>query len=68
MAYLLDTCAASELSKESPNPRAATADLRELRPSDPDDDTLPTLVRQGASIGAHATIGCGLTIHPADGI
>lgn len=43
-------------------PRAATPDLAELRSSDPDEETLPTLVREGATIGAHATIGCGLEI------
>jgi UDP-2-acetamido-3-amino-2,3-dideoxy-glucuronate N-acetyltransferase len=43
-------------------PRATTSDLRELRTSEPDEHTLKTLVREGASIGAHATIGCDLTI------
>jgi len=43
-------------------PRAATNDLSRLRPSDPDDETLPTLVREGATIGANCTIGCGLEI------
>lgn len=43
-------------------PRATTPDLKTLRSSDPDDDTLPTLVREGATIGAQATIGCGITI------
>jgi UDP-2-acetamido-3-amino-2,3-dideoxy-glucuronate N-acetyltransferase len=43
-------------------PRATTPDLRELRSSDPDEHTRPTLVREGASIGAAATIGCDLTI------
>lgn len=43
-------------------PRAATPDLRHLLPSDPDEHTLPTLVREGATIGAQATIGGGLTI------
>lgn len=43
-------------------PRATTTDLLHLRPSDPDEETLPTLVREGATIGAQATIGCGLTI------
>ena len=43
-------------------PRATTPDLRELRSSDPDDHTRPTLVREGASIGAGAIIGCDLTI------
>jgi UDP-2-acetamido-3-amino-2,3-dideoxy-glucuronate N-acetyltransferase len=43
-------------------PRATTPNLRRLRPSDPDETTLPTLVREGATIGAQCTIGCDLTI------
>ena len=43
-------------------PRATTVDLRKLRPSEPDDHTLPTLVRQGATIGAGSTIGNDLVI------
>jgi acetyltransferase-like isoleucine patch superfamily enzyme len=43
-------------------PRAATNDLKSLRPSEPDEATLPTLVREGATIGAGAIIGCDLTI------
>src|SRR5439155_21942603 len=43
-------------------PRAATNDLEELRPSTADEHTLPTLVREGATIGAGAIIGCDLTI------
>ena len=43
-------------------PRAATNDLLELRSSAPDEHTLPTLVREGATIGAGAIIGCDLTI------
>jgi UDP-2-acetamido-3-amino-2,3-dideoxy-glucuronate N-acetyltransferase len=43
-------------------PRATTPDLGALRSSDPDEETLPTHVREGATIGAHATIGCGLEI------
>ncbi|MGH7736966.1 MAG: acyltransferase [Candidatus Tyrphobacter sp.] len=43
-------------------PRAATPDLLALRSSDPDDETLETVVREGATIGAHCTIGCGLEI------
>ena len=43
-------------------PRATTTDLSELRGSDPDEETLLTLVRQGATIGANCTIGCDLTI------
>ena len=34
----------------------------QLRPSDPDEHTLPTLVREGATIGAGCTIGNDLTI------
>ena len=43
-------------------PRATTADLRELRSSDPDEETLPTLVREGSTIGAGCVIGCDLEI------
>jgi hypothetical protein len=43
-------------------PRAATPDLRHLRPSDPDEHTLPTLVREGATLGANCTIGNDLVI------
>jgi UDP-2-acetamido-3-amino-2,3-dideoxy-glucuronate N-acetyltransferase len=43
-------------------PRATTPDLRELRSSAPDEHTLPTLVREGATIGAGCTIGNDLTI------
>src|SRR5439155_2441398 len=43
-------------------PRAATNDLSELRPSTPDEHTLPTLVREGATIGGGAIIGNDLTI------
>jgi acetyltransferase-like isoleucine patch superfamily enzyme len=43
-------------------PRAATVDLRGLRPSEPDEDTLTTLVREGATIGARSVVGSGLTI------
>jgi UDP-2-acetamido-3-amino-2,3-dideoxy-glucuronate N-acetyltransferase len=43
-------------------PRATTPDLLRLHSSEPDDRTLPTLVREGASIGAHCTIGSGLEI------
>lgn len=43
-------------------PRATTVDLLRLRPSDPDEHTLPTLVREGATIGAGSTIGNDLTI------
>jgi UDP-2-acetamido-3-amino-2,3-dideoxy-glucuronate N-acetyltransferase len=43
-------------------PRATTPDLAMLAPSEPDERTLPTIVGDGASIGARATIGCDLTI------
>jgi UDP-2-acetamido-3-amino-2,3-dideoxy-glucuronate N-acetyltransferase len=43
-------------------PRATTSDLKHLRPSEPDEHTLPTLVREGATIGAGCTIGNDLSI------
>ena len=43
-------------------PRATTPDLTALRSSDPDEETLPTLVREGATIGANCTIGNDLVI------
>jgi UDP-2-acetamido-3-amino-2,3-dideoxy-glucuronate N-acetyltransferase len=43
-------------------PRATTPDLKHLRPSDPDEQTLPTLVCEGATIGAGCTIGNDLRI------
>jgi UDP-2-acetamido-3-amino-2,3-dideoxy-glucuronate N-acetyltransferase len=43
-------------------PRAATADLKQLRSSEPDEHTLPTLVKAGATIGANCTIGNDLSI------
>ena len=43
-------------------PRATTVDLARLRPSEPDEDTLPTLVRAGATIGAGCVIGNDLEI------
>ena len=43
-------------------PRATTPDLAALRPSGPDERTLPTLVEQGASIGAGSVIGCDLVV------
>lgn len=43
-------------------PRATTTDLKTLRASEPDEHTLPTLVREGATIGANCTIGNDLTI------
>ncbi len=43
-------------------PRAASADLKSLKPSEPDEHTLPTLVKQGATIGAGCVIGNDLSI------
>jgi UDP-2-acetamido-3-amino-2,3-dideoxy-glucuronate N-acetyltransferase len=43
-------------------PRATTVDLKQLRPSDPDEHTLRTLVREGATIGAGSVIGAGLSV------
>jgi acetyltransferase-like isoleucine patch superfamily enzyme len=43
-------------------PRATTPDLSQLRSSAPDEHTLPTLVREGATIGARAVIGNDLEI------
>lgn len=43
-------------------PRATTPDLKSLRASEPDEHTLPTLVREGATIGAGSTIGNDLVI------
>jgi acetyltransferase-like isoleucine patch superfamily enzyme len=43
-------------------PRATTPDLSRLRPSDPDEGTRPTRVREGATIGAGCTVGSDLTI------
>jgi UDP-2-acetamido-3-amino-2,3-dideoxy-glucuronate N-acetyltransferase len=43
-------------------PRATTVDLKSLRSSDVDEHTLPTLVREGATIGAGCTIGNDLAI------
>ena len=43
-------------------PRATMQDLKTLRPSEPDEHTLPTLVREGSTIGAGCTIGNDLEI------
>jgi acetyltransferase-like isoleucine patch superfamily enzyme len=43
-------------------PRATTPDLKHLRSSEPDEHTLPTLVREGATIGANCTVGNDLTV------
>ena len=45
-------------------PRATTPDLATLRPSEPDEHTLPTLVGEGATIGAGCVIGCDLDDRP----
>lgn len=43
-------------------PRATMPDLSVARPSDPDGHTRPTLVREGATIGAGCVIGCDLVV------
>jgi UDP-2-acetamido-3-amino-2,3-dideoxy-glucuronate N-acetyltransferase len=43
-------------------PRATTVDLKHLKPSEPDEHTLPTLVKEGATIGAGCVIGNDLSI------
>ena len=43
-------------------PRATTSDLSALRGSAPDEHTLPTLVKEGATIGARAVIGNDLAV------
>lgn len=43
-------------------PRATTPDLKQVRGSEPDEHTLPTLIREGATIGAGCRIGCDLTV------
>ena len=43
-------------------PRATEPELMSLRSSEPDLQTLPTLVRTGATLGAGTIIGCNLTI------
>jgi len=43
-------------------PRAMNRDLSGLETSDPTEETLSTLVRQGTTIGASATIGPGVTL------
>lgn len=43
-------------------PRATFPDLKTLRPSEPDEHTLPTRVREGATIGAGCIIGNDLSI------
>jgi UDP-2-acetamido-3-amino-2,3-dideoxy-glucuronate N-acetyltransferase len=43
-------------------PRATTPDLQHLRGSEPDEHTLGTVVREGATIGAGCRVGPGLEI------
>lgn len=43
-------------------PRATTPDLERLRPSEADETTLSTLVREGATIGAAAVVGPGIVV------
>ena len=43
-------------------PRAADPELTSLRSSAPDEHTLPTFVRAGATIGAGSIVGCDLSI------
>lgn len=43
-------------------PRATMPDLSVPRSSEPDVRTLPTLVREGATIGASSVIGCDLVV------
>ncbi len=43
-------------------PRATSSDLASLRSSEPDEETLATLVREGATVGAGAIIGPGIEI------
>jgi UDP-2-acetamido-3-amino-2,3-dideoxy-glucuronate N-acetyltransferase len=43
-------------------PRATTVDLKQLRSSEPDEHTRPTLLREGATIGAGSIIGNDLVI------
>lgn len=43
-------------------PRATTPDLSALRDSGPDEHTRPTVVREGATIGARCVIGSDLTV------
>jgi acetyltransferase-like isoleucine patch superfamily enzyme len=43
-------------------PRAYSFQQQGLATSEPDENTLPTLVKKGVTIGANATIGPGITI------
>jgi acetyltransferase-like isoleucine patch superfamily enzyme len=44
------------------SPRATTPDLQTLRPSEPDEHTRPTRVREGATLGAGCVVGSGIEI------
>lgn len=54
--------AAGTIFTNDRHPRATTPGFERLLPSDPNEDTLRTLVREGATIGAGAVIGPGITI------
>lgn len=54
--------AAGTIFTNDRHPRATTAGFERLLSSDPNEDTLNTLVREGATIGAGAIIGPGVTI------
>jgi len=43
-------------------PRSFTSDFKQLQTSKPTNDTLTTIVRKGATIGANVTVGCGIEI------
>ncbi len=43
-------------------PRSMNKELTDLETSDPTDETLSTVVKQGTTIGANATIGPGITL------
>jgi len=43
-------------------PRACDPTLQDLLGSEPDESTLPTLVKEGATVGAGCVIGCDLSI------
>ena len=47
---------------QRPLPAGHHARPAKLRPSDPDEHTLPTIVRAGTTIGARATIGPGIEL------
>jgi len=54
--------AAGTVFTNDPFPRATTPDLLTLKGAGPGEHTLPTIVREGATIGARCVIGCGLEI------